>query len=90
MFLPHDKYKRKVYKYALQVVDLATRFKSSRPSVTKSSSEVLSAFEHIYHDTPLTWPKLLQVDPGTEFKGAVTSSFTKHGTKIRRGVTNLL
>jgi len=26
LFLPHDKYKRKVYKYALQVVDLATRF----------------------------------------------------------------
>jgi len=32
---------------------------------------------------------LLQVDPGTEFKGAVTSVFTKHGSNIRRGVTNL-
>ena len=89
LFLPRDKYKRKVYKYALQVVDLATRFKASRPLVTKSSSEVLSAFEQIYNNTPLTWPKLLQVDPGTEFKGVVTSAFTKHGTEIRRGVTNL-
>ena len=89
LFLPHDKYKRKVYKYALQVVDLATRYKASRPLATKSSNEVLSAFEHIYRDTPLKWPKLLQVDPGTEFKGAVTTAFAKHGTNIRRGITNL-
>ena len=89
LFLPHDKYKRKVYKYALQVVDLATRYNSSRPLVTKSSSDVLLAFEHIYGNTPLKWPKLLQVDPGTEFKGAVTAAFAKHVTRIRRGITNL-
>ena len=69
LFLPHDKYKRKVYKYALQVVDLASRYKASAALVTKSASEILATFENIYKTTPLKWPSLLQVDPGSEFKG---------------------
>ena len=89
LFLPHDKFKRRVYKYALQVVDLASRYKASAALTSKSAAEVLSAFETIYKNTPLKWPKLLQVDPGTEFKGAVTAAFTKHGTAVRRGITNL-
>ena len=30
------------------------------------------AFQKIYKRSPLTWPKMLQVDPGREFMGAVT------------------
>ena len=27
LYLPHDKYKRKIYKYALNIVDVASRYK---------------------------------------------------------------
>jgi len=33
----------------------------------------------------LSWPKLLQVDPGREFMGAVNQLLTKHNVEIRRG-----
>ena len=29
LYLPHDKYKKKIYKYALNIVDVASRFKGS-------------------------------------------------------------
>ena len=31
------------------------------------------------------WPQLLQVDPGREFMGAVTTVMENHKTTIRRG-----
>ena len=39
--------------------------------------------------SPLTWPKPLQVDPGSEFRGAVQKLCDKHGTVIRRGVVGV-
>ena len=33
----------------------------------------------------MTWPKLLQVDPGREYMGAVNTLLDKHCTKVRRG-----
>ena len=32
-----------------------------------------------------TWPKLLQVDPGKEFMGAVLPLLARHNTEVRRG-----
>ena len=87
LFLPHDKYKKKVYKYALTIVDIASRYKDAFPLSTKSSSEVAAAFKKIYQKGPLRWPKLLQVDPGREFLGEVSSLMTKQHVKIRRGNT---
>ena len=29
LYLPHDKYKKKIYKYALNIVDVASRYKGS-------------------------------------------------------------
>ena len=73
-FLPHDKlpHGRKVYKYALTVVDVASRYKAAEPLTSKESDEVSKAFQRIYKRGPLKWPQLLQVDPGREFMGAVT------------------
>ena len=34
---------------------------------------------------PLRWPKLLQVDPGREFMGAVSQLLAKHSVQVRRG-----
>ena len=33
----------------------------------------------------MKWPKLLQVDPGREFMGAVSQLLAKHGVEVRRG-----
>ena len=72
LFLPHDKVRRKTYKYALTVVDVDSRFKAAEPLVTKEAKEVAEALSCIYRRGPLKWPNLLQVDPGREFTGAVS------------------
>ena len=84
LFLPHDKLRRKTYKYALTVVDIASRYKAE-PLTLKDSNEVAKAFQAIYKRGPLTWPQMLQVDPGREFMGGVTKEMEKHKTYIRRG-----
>ena len=88
LFLPYDTVKvgriNKTYKYALTLVDLGTRYKEAEPLTSKDSKEVAMAFEKIYK-RHLKYPKLLQVDPGREFMGAVTQLMAKHNFRIRRG-----
>ena len=81
LFLPHDK----VYKYALTVVDIASRYKAAEPLTKKTAEEVANAFNRVYKRGPLKWPKLLQVDPGREFMGAVSQTLSKHNVRVRRG-----
>lgn len=85
LFLPHDKIGRRTYKYALTLVDVGSRYKAAEPLTSKSSEEVAGAFERIYKRGPLVYPKLLQVDPGREFMGSVSTLMAKHKTAIRRG-----
>ena len=87
LFLPHDKLARgrKVYKYALTVVDEASRYKEAEPLTSKNFDEVTKAFQTIYKRSPLTWPEMLQVDPSREFMGAVRKEMENHKTYIRRG-----
>ena len=56
LFLPHDKLPRgkKIYKYALTVVDVASRYKEAEPLTSKDSNEVAKAFQSIYRRSPLT------------------------------------
>ena len=84
--LPHG---RKVYKNALTVVDVASRYKAAEPLTSKESDEVSKAFQRIYRRGPLKWPRLLQVDPGREFMGAVTKVLENNNTAIRRGRTEI-
>ena len=88
LFLPHDKLKRKTYKYALTVVDVASRYKEAEPLTSKDSGEVAKAFSNIYKRV-LKWPKLLQVDPGREFMGAVSKLMESKHVNIRRGEKGL-
>ena len=46
--LPHDKFKNKTYKYALNIVDVASRYKGSSQLTTKNAKEVTQAFQWIY------------------------------------------
>ena len=92
LFIPHDKIGRKIGKYALTVVDIASRFKAAEALTSKNSSEVVKAFQKIHRGgttSALKWPKVLQVDPGREFMGEVTKEMTKHNTRIRRGNVNV-
>ena len=87
LFLPHDRLPRgrKTYKYALTVVDVASRYKEAEPLTTKESAEVATAFSTIYKRSRLKWPKLLQVDPGREFMGEVNKLMKSKNVQIRRG-----
>jgi len=87
LFLPHDKLPRgrKVFKYALTVVDVASRYKDAEPLTSKNSDEVAQAFQKIYKRLPLEWPEMLQVDPRCKFMGAVTKEMDKYKTFIRCG-----
>ena len=53
---------------------MASRYKAAEPLASKESDEVSRGFAKIYRHGPLKWPKLLQVDPGREFMGAVTKA----------------
>ena len=83
--LPHDKFKKKTYKYALNIVDVVSRYKGSYQLTTKNSNEVAQAFQWIYENTPLTYPKTLIVDDEKEFYGDTTKLMEKHDVMIQHG-----
>ena len=85
LYLPHDKFKKKTYKYALNVVDVASRYTGSYQLTSKNAKEVAQAFQWIYENTPLTYPKTLIVDDGKEFYGDTTKLMEKHDVMIQRG-----
>ena len=82
--LPHDNFKKKTYKYALNIVDVASRYKGSYQLTTENSKEVAQPFQWIYENTPLTYPKILIVDDGKEFLDT-TMLIEKHDVMIQRG-----
>ena len=82
LFLPHDTVRRK-FKYALVVIDVASRYKDAEPLTSKESSEVAKSFEKIY-SRKLKWPARIIIDPGKEFTGHVTSLMKKHNVIIQR------
>ena len=83
LFLPHDTYRKKTYKYALVVVDIASRYRDAEALTTKESSEVAKAFEKIY-SRKLKWPEILMVDLGKEFFGNMVTLMNKHNVKFQR------
>ena len=87
LFLPHDTIRGRVYRYALVVIDVASRYKDAEAISTKESSEIARCFERIYSRKPrrLSWPGVLMVDPGREFMGSVTKLMEQHWVKIQRG-----
>ena len=83
--LPHEKFKKKTYKYALNIVDVASRYKGSYQLTTKNAKEVAQAFQWIYENTPLNYPKTLIVDDGKEFYGDTTKLMEKRDVIIQCG-----
>ena len=85
LFLPHDTFKRKTYRYALVVIDVASRYKDAEALTSKESIEIAGCFSKIY-SRKLSWPGVLIVDPGREFMGSVTTLMKQHGVSIQRGL----
>ena len=83
--LPHDKFIKKTYKYALNIMDVVSRYKGSYQMTTKNSKEVAQAFQWIYENTQLTYPKTLIVDDGKEFYGDTTKLMEKHDVMVQCG-----
>ena len=55
LYLPHDKFKTKTYKYALNIMNVASRYKGSYQLATKNSKEVVQAFlEYIINLSQIT------------------------------------
>ena len=85
LYLPHDKFIKKTYKYALNVVNVASRYKGSYQLTSKYAKEVAQASQWIYDNTSLTYPKTLIIDEGSEFRGDTTKLMEKHDVIIQRG-----
>jgi transposase InsO family protein len=89
LFLPHDKINNRTFKYALTIIDVASRYKEAEPLPDKKASTVSQALRKIYKRSPLKWPNLLQVDAGREFFGEVTQLLNKNNVKLRRGIVGV-
>ena len=85
LFLPHDRVRQKTFRYALTVVDVASRYKEAEPLTSKTAAEVADGLTRINKRSPLRWPNLLQVDTGREFMGSVSQLLAKHSVQVRRG-----
>jgi transposase len=87
IYLTHDEIDGKVYKYCLTICDVASRYKVVCALEDRSSKNVAEAFKKIYKNSLLIWPKVLQVDNGSEFKGEVRKLMESRNVKIRIGKT---
>ena len=87
LYLPHDKIYQSTYKYVLNVIDIASGCKASRPLRTKKASEVAEMFADIYKKGPLKYPEELHVDGGTEFKSQVGELMGEHSVEVKRVTT---
>ena len=71
-------------RWALGVVDVASRYVDAEALRNKNADSVARAFERIYY-RKLTYPKTLMVDKGTEFKGTVTRLMKENDVHIQVG-----
>ena len=72
LYMPSDTLYRNKYKYILAGIDAASRYKVMRPLRTKQARDVAEMIADIYKVGPLMYPKIIQCDNGSEFKGEVT------------------
>ena len=76
--MPHNFFEGNTYKYLMSGVDVASRYRVAKPLTTKNSIEVVFIMKAIYKKGgTFKYPKVLQIDNGSEFKGEVTKLFEK-------------
>ena len=87
LYLPHDKVYQNTYKYVLNIIDIASRYKASRPLKTKKPEEVADMIKDIYKKGPLKWPQEFHCDNGSEFKSSVDKLLKEHNVEVKRVTT---
>ena len=87
LYMPWDSLYGSKYKYILDEIDAASRFKVARPLRTKQARDVAEMIGDIYKVGPLKYPKIFQCGNGSEFKGDVTKMLEKQEVKIQRVTT---
>ena len=88
LYLPHNVFEGNTYKYILTGIDVASRYKVSRPLRTKKSSKVAFVLEAIYKKCGVfKYPKVFQCDNEPEFKNDVRTLFENQNVDIRRATT---
>ena len=71
VYLTHDQVKKTKYRYALSVMDTATRLGDAEPLSQRRPEDVIKALKKIYRRGPLKKPSVrITTDNGSEFKGA--------------------
>ena len=87
LYMPLDTLYGNKYRYILSRIDVASRYKVTRPLRTKQTKDVADMIADIYKVSPLTYPKTFQCDNGSEFKAEVTKMLEKHEVRIQRATT---
>ena len=87
LYMPSDSLYGSKYKYILDGIDAASRYKVARTLRTKQARDVAEMIADIYKVGPLTYPKIFQCDNGSKFKEEVTKILEKQEVKIRRATT---
>src|SRR5260364_361093 len=85
LYMPYDQINNIIYKYCLCIVDVALQFKWAVPLANRLVYSMAKAFKKVYSNSkcPLIWPKLLMVDPGSEFKSDCKELIEKYNVKIK-------
>ncbi|CAI2185443.1 3010_t:CDS:1, partial [Funneliformis geosporum] len=84
-YIPYDQIGNKIYKFALNCVDIATHTKWTYPLTNCDSASVAIGFEKLFNSQkyPLTWPKKdLMVDGGVKFRGDIIRLINKYDINI--------
>ena len=84
-YMPYDQIGNKIYKFALNYVDITTHTKWTYPLTNRDSASVAIGLEKLFNSQkcPLTWPKKgFMVDEGFEFQGEVIRLMNKYGINI--------
>ena len=90
LYMPHNLFEGKRYEYILTGIDVASRYKVSRPLRTKKSSEVAFVLEEIYKKGGLfKCPKTFQCDNESEFKNEVTKLLENTALRLEEQQQNI-
>ena len=85
LYVPSDVVYGTEYKYILNGVDAASRYKVARALRNKKADEVAFVLEAIYKKGgDFRYPKIFQSDNGPEFKSKVTKLLESHSVEIKR------
>ena len=87
LYMPSDTLYGSKHKYILAGIDATSRYKVTRPLITKQARDVAEMIADIHKVGPLKYPKIFQCDNGSEFKGEVTKVLVQQEVKIRRVTT---